>query len=76
LNRLSVHDVMTRKRVHDVVALNTYLMRGILITYALDQGLHVIGQVRRDTALFLRASFFTAVSYLCQPMSNLPFIKK
>jgi hypothetical protein len=32
--------------------MDSWYMRGILITYALDQGLHVIGQVRRDTALF------------------------
>lgn len=32
--------------------MDSWYMRGTLITYALDQGLHVIGQVRRDTALF------------------------
>ena len=32
--------------------MDSWYMRGTLITYALDQGLQVIGQVRRDTALF------------------------
>jgi hypothetical protein len=32
--------------------MDSWYMRGTLITYAVDQGLQVIGQVRRDTALF------------------------
>jgi hypothetical protein len=33
--------------------MDSWYMRCVLITYALDHGLQVIGQVRRDTALFL-----------------------
>lgn len=37
-----------------VLLMDSWYMRCTLITYALDQGLQVIGQVRRDTALFHR----------------------
>jgi len=37
-----------------VLLMDSWYMRCSLITYALDQGLQVIGQVRRDTALFHR----------------------
>ena len=38
--------------IQTFLLMDSWYMRGSLITYAIDHGLQVIGQVRRDTALF------------------------
>jgi len=37
---------------NDCLLIDSWYMRGTLILYALKNGIHVIGQVRKDTALY------------------------
>ena len=46
----SVRSVVAKKRVR--VLMDAWYMRGRLVLYLLEEGMEVIGQVRRDTALF------------------------